>query len=104
MRRLEPLMLGMLTIILIAGLCTWSAPAAAQTCRDPASNAAGEPTDPERIVANRSVSLDPSFGDVHSTPGTQAPVLSPLSFSQRLEAFLNLLRRYGFFIPRGDRP
>ena len=104
MRRLDPLMLGMVTILLIAGICTWSAPAAAQTCRDPVSSAAGEPTDPERIHTNNSVSLESSFSAVHSTPGTQAPVLSHPSFSQRLEAFFNLLRRHGIAIPRGQRP
>lgn len=102
MRRLEPLMLGMMTLIL--GICIWTGPVAAQTCRDPISSAAGEPTDPERIHTGYSRMLEPSSGGaVQSTPGTQAPVLSKATFTQKLEAFFTLLRRYGFDIPRGHR-
>jgi|GEM_PF-3310467 len=103
MRRLEPLMLGMITLIL--GICIWTGPVAAQTCRDPISSAAGEPTDPERIGTSHSTLLEPASGSaVHSTPGTQAPVLSKPTFTQELVAFFNsLLRRYGIDIPRGHR-
>ena len=105
MRRLEPLILGIITLVLIVAIGAWSAPVAAQTCRDPVSNAAGEPTDPERNETNRAVDLESELGSAaQPTSGTQSPVLSQPTFSQKLEAFFNLLRRYGFGILKGHRP
>jgi hypothetical protein len=113
MRRLEPLMLGMMILILVIGICTWTTSASAQTCRDGVSSASGEPTDPERNSSvNRSTSLDSSVGStVQSAPGTRAQCFSTpsisqkfeASFSQKLEAFFTLLRRHGIWIPRGHR-
>jgi hypothetical protein len=40
---------------------------------------------------------------MHSTPGTQAPVLSKPTFTQEFVAFFNLVRRYGIDILRGHR-
>ena len=102
MRRLESLILGMITLILIFCICTWSAsPAEAQTCRDPVSTAAGEPTDPERIDLSHLAKVE---GPASPTFGTQNPVLSSPSFAARLESFINLIRRIGIFHPKDHRP
>jgi hypothetical protein len=113
MRRLEPLMRGMMIILLVLGMCTWTTLASAQTCRDGVSTASGEPTDPERNNhVTQSTFLESSVGStVQAAPGTRAPVLSTsstpqkfeASFSQKLEAFFTLLRRHGIWIPRGHR-
>ena len=105
MRRLEPLMLGFITLILIVAIGGWSAPVAAQTCRDTVSSASGEPTDPERNRARYEAVVESGPGSAaqHSS-ATHSAVLSAPSFSQKLEAFFNLLRRYGFVVLKGHRP
>jgi hypothetical protein len=97
--------MGVLFILSIC-LCAWSvSPADAQTFRDGVSSAAGEPTDPEENrLQQGATSAGSADSPVRPTSGTQNPVLTPHPFSDRLEAFLNLLRRFGIFIPTGYRP
>jgi len=106
MRRLESLMLRTMTILLILGICMWSvSPVAAQTYRDPASSASGEPTDPERHRLGLGATWDgKQENPVRPASGSQSPVLTPDTFSYRLETFLDLLRRFGIFIPKVHRP
>ncbi len=106
MRRLESLMLGAMTVVLIVAIFAWTAlPAAAQTVRDGVNSAAGEPTDPEKSRLGLGATTEANhMSSVRPTVGTQSPVLSQHSFSDQSETFLNLLRRFGILVPMGLRP